>query len=173
MVQVNNENPNEHWQFVDVKDRVVVDLGCGRWEHIEYRDPEWPTTPEYWIQQGASSVIGIDADLNEIRWFEDQLPESEFKFSCNYINSIESMQHVIETYSPNCIKCDIEGGEVFLFNLPDEIFCLVDEYYIETHGDEMYNMCLNKLESCNYEIREQIDLIHTSGFCKVIFGKKQ
>jgi predicted rRNA methylase YqxC with S4 and FtsJ domains len=69
MKKVNNENPNEHWEFINVNGKTVLDLGCGRWEHVEYRDPNWPTTPEYWTQKGANQVIGIDADQNEIDWF--------------------------------------------------------------------------------------------------------
>lgn len=174
MKQVNNENPNQHWEFVNVKEKTVLDLGCGRWEHIEYRDSAWPTTPEYWIQKGATKVIAIDSDMNEINWFNSMYNEElNYTFICLFINSSISFFNLINEYKPNCIKCDIEGGEIHLINLDKETFRLVEEYYIETHSNELYNGCINKLKECEYDIYEQIDLTHTNGICKVIFARKK
>ena len=174
MVKVDNENPNLHWEFVNVDGRIVLDLGCGRWEHIEHRDPNWPTTPEYWINKGASFSIGLDSDSNEINWFNDQFnDDSRYKFECMFISSTADMANLISTYNPDCIKCDIEGGESTLFDLDDDIFCKIDEYYIETHGDELYNRCIEKLTRNNYVIHSLIDLVHTQGFCKVVFARKK
>ena len=174
MKNVNNENPNEHWEFINVNEKTVLDLGCGRWESVEYRDPNWPTTPEYWIQKGAKYVVGIDADQNEIDWFLKMYKdEVSYEFNCMMINSPNDFNHLINQYKPNVIKCDIEEGEIHLINLDDETFKLVDEYYIETHGDELYSKCVSKLSECGYEIYEEIDLTHTRGYCKVLFAKKK
>lgn len=174
MKKVNNENPNEHWEFINVNGKTVLDLGCGRWEHVEYRDTNWPTTPEYWTQKGANQVIGIDADQNEIDWFLKMYKnEIGYTFNCMIINSPDDFYHLINQYKPNVIKCDIEGGEIHLINLDNETFKLVDEYYIETHGQELYLNCISKLFECDYEIYEEIDLIHTNGNCKVLFAKKK
>lgn len=174
MKKVNNENPNEHWEFINVNKKIVLDLGCGRWEHVEYRDPNWPTTPEYWTQKGANRVIGIDADQNEIDWFLKMYKdEIVYTFNCMAINSSNDFYYLINQYKPNVIKCDIEGGEIHLINLDNETFKLVDEYYIETHGQELYLNCVSKLSECDYEIYEEIDLVHTNGHCKVLFAKKK
>lgn len=174
MKNVNTENPYKHWEFVNVENRIVVDLGCGRWEKVEYRDPSWPTTPEFFKIKGASYVFGCDSDPEEISWFKSNFnSDSTYAFYQLYVNSPTIFKEIIEKIKPNCIKCDIEGGEIHLINLEDEIFKMVDEYYIETHNQELYFNCLNKLKQCEYDIVEEIDLTHTYGACKVIFGKKK
>lgn len=91
---VNNENPIEHWQYINVKDRVVLDLGCGRWEKIEHRNQDWPTTPEYFLMNSAKEVIAVDADSGEIEWFTNKFNDDIFKtnkFNARY-NRI--VQHI-------------------------------------------------------------------------------
>jgi hypothetical protein len=172
-IEVNNENPNEHWKFIECNQVVAVDLGCGRWEKKEYRDPSWPTTPEYLIQKGANVVYAFDIDNNEIMWYNENVSNKMNVVAINQgIHSVDDIRNILQKFKPKTIKCDIEGGEIHLINLADEIFKMVDEYYIETHNQELYLQCINKLLNCNYTIVEQIDLIHTNGACKVIFGKK-
>ncbi len=173
MIQVNNENPKEHWQFISVKDRIVLDLGCGRWEQIEYRDKNWPTTPEFFKMNGASSIIAIDSDHREIEWFKQNFSEDQiYNFILKSINTSDCFKELFLSYKPNCVKVDIEGAEINLINLDNEIFNLVDEYYIETHSPDIFNLCSNKLTINNYTIENIIDLVHTGGACKVIFAKK-
>ena len=173
MIQINNENPNEHWQFVSVNNRIVLDLGCGRWEHVEHRDPNWPTTPEFFKQRGATHVVAVDCDPNEINWFNSEFStETNYEFVLGCINSANDFSLLISKYNPNCIKIDIEGAESNLIDLSDDIFSKADEYYIETHDQHLYDSFLNKLISCGYQINNTIDLIHTHGSCKVIFAKK-
>ena len=174
MKEVNNENPNEHWQFVDVIDKTILDLGCGRWESVEYRDSNWPTTPEFWIQKGANKVIGVDSDQNEIDWFmKKHINNICFNFKCMMINSPQDLLNLINEYTPEIIKCDIEGGEIHFVNLNNDIVKQIQQYYIETHSDELYNKCISKLEECDYDIYEKIDLTHTNGICKVLFAKRK
>ena len=174
MLKVNNENPIEHWQFVEVENKIVLDLGCGRWEKVEKRDKNWLTTPEYFISKGASKVIAIDIDLAEISWFLHQnFDPNKYTFLQQNITSNDDIATLIDTYKPNCIKCDIETGERFLLDIDKKKFLSVEQFYIETHGDDLYQQFLNIFNKYNYTIVEQIDLTHTSGYCKVIFAKKQ
>jgi len=173
MILVNNENPKEHWQFVSVNNRIVLDLGCGRWEHVEYRDQTWPTTPEFFKNKGAKLIIGLDSDDNEIEWFSKNFANNDsYKFISRSIDSSEILKELIISYTPNCVKVDIEGGEIHLVNLDDDTFNLVDEYYIETHDKNLFDLCEKKLKNNNYTIVNLIDLVHTGGACKVIFAKK-
>lgn len=171
---VDNENPIEHWQYINVNNKIVLDLGCGRWEKIEHRDSNWLTTPEYFISNGAKKVIAVDADPEEILWFTDKFPNvNNLKFIFKSINSSQDILDFYNLYKPNCVKCDIETNEKFLLQLTKEQFCSVDEYYIETHGLDLYIKILDILNHYNYDIIKQIDLTHTQGYCKVIFAKKK
>lgn len=96
MIKVNTENPIEHWKYINVKNKIVLDLGCGRWEKIERRDPEWFTTPEYFISMGASKVFAIDINQEEIDWFNNNFKQTpQYEFSCRAINSIDTVEAII------------------------------------------------------------------------------
>lgn len=173
MKSINTEKPDDHWRYIDVKDKVVLDIGCGRWEKVEYRDQSWPTTPEYFVLKGASKVYGIDIDNEEINWYKHMFKDDDrYKFTTLPIQSNETLEKLIVSINPNCIKCDIEGEERHLLNTSKEIFCLVDEYYIETHSDSLFDQLQNLLINYNYKIREIISLEHTNNTCKVIFATK-
>lgn len=173
MIKVNNENPNEHWQFVSVTNRIVLDLGCGRWEHVEHRNPNCSTTPEFFKQRGATHVVAIDCDPREINWFNSKFSKEEnYEFILGCINSANDFSDLILRYNPNCVKIDIEGAESNIIHMSNYIFSKVDEYYIETHNQQLYESCTSKLTLCGYQITNIIDLVHTNGLCKVIFAKK-
>lgn len=170
---VNNENPVDHWQYINVKDKIVLDLGCGRWEKVESRDSNWLTTPEFFLVNNAKKVIAVDADPEEISWFTNRLQNnSNIEFILKAINSTQDILDIYTKYRPNCVKCDIETNEKFLLQLTQEQFCTVDEYYIETHGTNLYLQVLDTLNEYGYSITNQIDLTHTKGYCKVIFANK-
>lgn len=171
MKHINTENSKEHWEFINVKDRIVLDLGCGRWDKMERVDSSWLTTPEHFIFNGAKKVIAVDIDPIEINWFKNKfIQNTQYEFLLKPINSATDIVSLYNEYQPNCVKSDIETGEKFLLLLDQDIFSSVDEYYIETHGHDLYENFLKHFQKFNYKIREEIDLTHTNGYCKVIFA---
>jgi len=167
--KINTENPFYHWEFFDCRNKRVLDLGCGKWEHIEYRDKSWPTTPEFFLMKGASDVIGIDIDQQEVNWY-NQLNNPQILSECFNISSIEILSSIIKKYQPTAIKCDIEGNEQYLFNLESELFKSIDTFAIETHSDILYEQAMSKLINEKYYITDIIYLDHAPS-CKVIFAK--
>ena len=175
MIAINTENAKEHWQFINVKDRTVLDLGCGRWDRVETVDNSWLTTPEHFISHGANKVIALDTDLREIEWFSNKFNnDNRYEFVLKHINSPQDILDLYNLYKPDCVKCDIETGERYLLQLSIEQFCSIKEYYIETHGMSLYHHFLDIFPKYGYTIREQIDLIHThnDADCRVIFAYK-
>lgn len=173
MHKLDNENSAEHWKFIDVKDRIVLDLGCGRWNKVERVEDSWLTTPEHFIANGAKKVIGLDVDPTEIHWFNNKFSsDNRYEFILKSINSTNDLMDLYNRYNPDCVKFDIETYERLLFNLDPNMIQSVKEYYIETHGTDLYNEFVQFLPTHGYTIKEQIDLIHTNGYCKVIFATK-
>lgn len=170
---VNVENPTLHWEFIECENKVVLDLGCGRWEHVEYRDQTWLTTPEYLITKGAKIVYAIDIDQNEINWFNINLAN---KFPivplCQGISSVEDVRKLLNEYKPTVIKCDIEQNERAFLGLTDEEFKQIEFYALETHGDAIHNDFMNKFNSLGYDIIAVINLTHANPM-KAIFAKRK
>lgn len=173
MHKLDNENSEEHWKFVNVNNKVVLDLGCGRWNKVEKVEDFWLTTPEHFISKGASKVIGVDIDPIEIEWFKNKFnDDSRYIFLLHPINNSDDLKILYNNYKPQCVKFDIETAERALFDLPLELIRSVDEYYIETHGIDLYNAFIMQLPKYGFQIKESIDLTHTNGYCKVIFASK-
>jgi|LakMenEpi03Aug12_release.lakeMendotaPanAssembly.Ray.scaffolds.fasta_scaffold364751_2 hypothetical protein len=170
--ETDSENPNLHWEFVKCKDRVCLDLGCGRWESVEYRDPNWPTTPEWLIQNGAKKVYAFDLDENEINWYNENIcKDSNISAFTLNVSSVNDIRNIINEYKPEMIKCDIEGFEYVLLELTDEEFSSIRHYALETHSDDLYKKFVEKFTNLGYDIIASIDLIHARPM-KALFAEK-
>jgi len=171
--KVDTENPSLHWKYIECENKVVIDLGCGRWEKVEHRDQSWPTTPEYLVQLGASKVYAFDIDKNEIEWYKNNIcPISpKIKPFCVNLNNLEIIKKIYSDIKPDVVKCDIELNEALLLELSDEEFSSVELYAIETHNDTLYNNFLKKFKQLNYTITGLIELTHAPPM-KAIFAKR-
>lgn len=170
---VDNENPEQHWEFINCENKVAVDLGCGRWEKVEFRDQSWPTTPEYLILRGASHVYAFDIDPEEISWYSQNIsPKFNVTATLKRISSVEDIKEIYQTYKPKIVKCDIEGAEESLLHLSNEEFCSVDLYAIETHSDFLFDRFMSKFAEQEYQILGVINLVHAPPM-KAIFAKKK
>lgn len=171
-VECSVENPSEHWAFIECEDKVAVDLGCGRWEHVEYRDPSWPTTPEWLLVKGAKEVHAYDIDKAEVDWYNTTLsPIKNIKAYEKNISTVEDIREILRLHNPKVIKSDIEHYESTILELTDEEFTSVDFYAVETHSDHLFDMFTNKFNSLNYEVVAVVDLVHARPM-KAIFAKK-
>ena len=171
--KTDSEEPSLHWGHIKCKDKVAIDLGCGRWETVEYRDPSWPTTPEWLIELGASKVIAFDIDANEIDWYNENIaPKMPVTAVNASIKSVESIRDILNTYKPKVVKCDIEGYEALFLELTDEEFTSIDFYALETHSDDLYNAFVNKFNTLGYEIIATVDLVHAPPM-KALFAEKK
>jgi hypothetical protein len=169
----NSEKPSLHWKYIQCKDQVAMDLGCGRWEQVEFRDPSWPTTPEYLIELGASKVIAVDIDPSEIEWYKANVStKSNVVALHRNINSVDAVRELLNEYKPTVIKCDIEGQENCFLQLSDEEFCSVKMYALETHADYLHNLFLEKFNNLNYEVIATINLVHALPM-KALFAVKK
>ena len=82
---IESEHPDYHWDLLEVKDQIVADLGCG----FHLREPDWDTTPEYFLKKGAKKTIGVDSAHNDIEFFKKTYPSSEFY--CDLIDTTEKI----------------------------------------------------------------------------------
>ena len=128
MKYIKSEEPSEHWFMLDVKDRTVLDLGCGLW------DSQTPT-PYYFLNtQGASRVVGVDSSKESYEWYHKNYMPHNFLLHLDNIDHIDKFKMYIGFIKPNVIKCDIEGMELLMGNLTKEIMEPVREIAIEYHG---------------------------------------
>jgi hypothetical protein len=166
------EHPKEHWEFIECEGKVAIDLGCGRWEKVEQRDPSWPTTPEWLVQKGASHVYAFDIDPEEISWYNANIDtEQPVTTMLKGIYTVEDVREIWNTYQPKIVKCDIEGEESKILELTDEEFSTIDLWAVETHSDWLENGFKEKFQKCGYHIFGYIHLSQATQV-RVLFAKK-
>ena len=71
MKEVTSEDPQHHWKYINVRGKRVLDLGCGN--HGNATTLPYPTTLEYFLEQGASFVVGIDLDGGDVRALQNKV----------------------------------------------------------------------------------------------------
>jgi hypothetical protein len=172
---ITTENPEVHWGFANVKDRVVLDLGCGKvWNTDRIRSSDghlhWPDTPEFFLKRGAKKVIGIDSRSYEIERYQDEYlyTEENSRFEIGMVKTGSFIEWYLDKYKPNCVKCDIEHHERVLQDVSDEKFSSVDEWYVECHTDELFEIVTRKLNQNGYSIFFCGRLLHSSPEARVL-----
>jgi hypothetical protein len=125
---IRSEDPSEHWHFLDVKDKIVLDLGCGLW------DSQMPTPYYFLKERGASKVIGVDSSVDSYNWYMTNFKEPNFLLHLDNIDHIDKFKMYIGFIKPHVIKIDIEGMELLMGNLTKELMEPVKEMAIEYHG---------------------------------------
>jgi len=128
---IEREEPKDHWGMLIVRGRIVLDLGCGRTYQQEI------TTPEYFLNSGASRVIGVELQENEKKWFDRNVTDSRLLVITDKVDTAEKLMFYVDAYCPDVIKCDIEGDEKIL---EDFDFTGIGEIAIEYHSPEMKKM---------------------------------
>lgn len=161
--RIKDEHPRNAWpeQYIRVKDRVVLDLGCGFFgkthlfpllENEGKKYTDMISTSEHFLNLGAKKVIGFDSNQSDVECLNKKL--KNFVGHTIQLNHRKQLEDIILKENIDVVKSDIEGAEVLLYNVDDEIFKVVKEYYIETHDKILYRRFKRKLKRCNYEIRE-------------------
>jgi len=149
MKSIESENPIHHWSMLNVKDRVTLDLGCGRMWDIR------PTTPEYFLNQGASKVVGIEMWDNERIWYAENVPDPKLTIITDEINTPEQMANHLRIVQPQAVKCDIEGFESLLNEIPIELFNGIEEMSIEYHDADKLAMIKDNYQRWGFKTIEQ------------------
>ena len=163
-----SENPENHWRFLKVEDKVVMDMGCSFWDST-WNDG-WLSSAEYFVSKGAKKLIGFDSAAQDIEKYGKLYPNDD-KWHIFYLH-VEfdaQIEHLLKTYKPQVIKCDIEGAEIHFNNVTKEMMEFVDEIAIEYHNDETRILCENKLvewEFGNHQLYQLGDYdINRVGVC--------
>jgi hypothetical protein len=144
---IKSENPEDHWNFLDVKNHIVLDLGCG----FHLIEKGWMTTPEYFIHKGANKIIGIDTERSDIQKLQEIYPNHSF--FTDRIHNLNQLKNYIETYNVTCLKMDIEGDEQCYID-SNEKFPSLKNVAIETHNRTLLNKLLYKLLRDNFTIQK-------------------
>lgn len=143
MFKITSEEPKEHWRFLNPKDKVVLDLGCGKFYSSI-------STAEWFLNEGASKVIGVDLA-------KEPIENERFIAYAKAISSKEDIEYFL-TYRPHIIKADIEGAEKHFENI--ESLIGVEAIAIEYHSFELKQLCERKISEWGFSNLEVYQLFN-------------
>ena len=125
---IDNEDPVNHWGFLPVENRVVLDLGSGL-------NSEFMPTPWYFIQEkGAKMVYGVDPSEESYQWYKQNYNIQSFLQFKDWVDRLEKFEFYINATKPDVIKCDVEGSEILMMALKKEVLESVKNIAIEYHN---------------------------------------
>ena len=125
MLKINSEEPKEHWSFLNIPGKIVLDLGCGKFYSSI-------STAQWFLDEGATKVIGVDIS-------KEGIEDLKFVAYAKAISSKEDLEYFLH-YMPEIIKCDIEGAERY-FDEIEQLPTSVKQFAVEYHDNNLKNIC--------------------------------
>jgi ribosomal protein L11 methylase PrmA len=156
---IHGEKYDDHWRGMSIKGNRILDLGC-----------DLGSTADYFLRNGAVSVVGVDANQEYIEsaWSSNL---SNFLPIHMTITNSRQVEALINTIMPDIVKVDIEGAEVVLLNLSREVLRKPLEWDIETHTSELFRRIEEKYVSAGFEVQKTE--YFRGGGCAVIIARRK
>jgi len=163
-----SENSSDHWPFFNIKNKNVLDIGCGIW----YTKKMEETSPIYFGKK-ANLVVGIDGNGGDIKKLKDFVGNNiKYVFKEMRVTDVRQIRSLINEYSISALKCDIEGDEVVLLDLTPEDLVNVTSIAIEFHNHELKEAFLKKIPQWGFTIEVYANFAATPLHMGVIYGTK-
>lgn len=159
--EIRSELPGEHWGFLGVRGRVVLDVGCGT-----MGGPDGRNTAGYFGAAGAVRVIGVDVDD---RSFASVTGDNVVLKKLRVAGAAD-VTALLREHRPDVVKYDIEGGEIALPDVNADDARRVSEWAVEYHDPATREASLRALTGWGYEVRVIPFAGHDPGHIGVALG---
>ena len=157
MKNIPTEDPKHHWSFLEVEDKLVLDMGCSFYEASFH--PGMLSSAEWFVEHGAKQVIGFDADPAEVLKYNIVYKNNpKYKIFELFLDSESQIKELLK-YKPQVIKCDIEGAEINFSSITKSEMEFVEQIAFEYHDVPTREMCEAKLEEWGFDFTEQYSLL--------------
>ena len=141
IIQYTQEDFDWHYGFVDWKDKIILDLGG-----------DYGSTAVCFLALGATKVIVSDSNKEFHKILSQYINQNIIQDRVRCIASTDDFIDLFNEFKMDIIKMDIEGAEVHLLYVPDNILKSVKEYVIECHTEELTNKILQKFKDLKFNI---------------------
>lgn len=130
------------WGKIDYKGKTVLDLGA-----------DIGSTADFFLRKGAKKVVAVEGSQDNFRTLQTNASILKGMIpNVLFIERPSQIEKLILQYDFDIVKMDIEGGEINLFTVKNEIFSKVAEYIVEVHSDKLFDLMLKKCAENNYKI---------------------
>jgi O-antigen biosynthesis protein len=157
MKNIPTEDPKDHWSFLNVKDKLVLDMGCSFYE--AYYHPGMLSSAEWFVENGATQVVGFDGDPAEVTKYNIVYKNNpRYNIFKLWLDNPDHIRKLLE-FKPQVIKCDIEGNEINFLHITKEEMDCVEEIAFEYHDVTTREMCEKKLPEWGFNFIEQFSIL--------------
>lgn len=170
---IKSENSSQHWNKLEVSDKIVLDLGCGLWDVNDMQE----CSSVYFKNKGAKKIIGVDLNANDIDvlkgYFDEYFKNDGSEFLVKAITTTNDMLDLITKYQIQSIKCDIEGFEKVMFNIDKSLINNVTDISIEYHTHILFLNLINTLNNWGFTIIDHSVFTYAPQGMGVITAKRK
>ena len=149
------------WGKIDYTDKIVLDIGGSNGD-----------TSNFFLTKGAILCVSVDNNLDYVNQCLASIKAHKLPILPIYKHMLnkDDLDLMITLIRPDVVKSDCEGAELSLFDIPDSVFCTVQEYIIETHMNLVHDKMIKKCNDCSYEI---IDDNNWTGEIHIVYAKRK
>lgn len=146
LIESTGEDFEYHWGFIDYKGKIVLDIGA-----------DYGSTARCFFEHGASKIYAVEGNeayysklrQNSINLQKHLIPtKTLIKSPRDFINIFNSIQERVDI-----VKIDIEGDELNLIDVPDDILKRYNDYLIETHHINIKDKIIPRFKNIGYELK--------------------
>lgn len=168
---IHSEKASEHWGPFNVKNKVVLDLGCGMWSGL---DSFSQYSPIWFGENGATKVIAVDSNKNDIQYYKDNVKQDQkYDFIEKYISSTSEIEEWIISNEIDALKSDIEGDEKYILDINPEVMNRVKEIAIEYHTLELKGKFISKFKDWGFNLKCMGKFATAGENVGVLFGTRE
>jgi predicted RNA methylase len=141
------EDYADHWRGMTIQGQRILDLGC-----------DWGSTADYFLQNGAVAVVGVDSNAELIKLAE-KLARPNFVPICLTINNALIIETLVNAILPDVVKVDIEGAEVNLVDVSVDVLRKPKEWVIEAHSEGLFQKVYQKFADSGFLISDYLHFV--------------
>ncbi len=138
-----DEDYNRHWAFTDFKGKTVLDLGA------DYGSTAW-----FFLNRGSKSLIAVEGDPERAQRLAKNAVKFGFSSYERMIISPGDLEEFLAMDNFDVAKVDIEGAEIHLLHVRDELITAIPFWMIESHSDELTIVLTKRFQQLGFSVRE-------------------
>jgi hypothetical protein len=168
---IDTEEPQQHWQYLTVKQQRVLNLGCGNFGIL--KNMPYPDDVGYFLAQDPAHLVAVDTNPKDVALLQERyaadITAGRLTVRHLHCDRVSVLQELLDTYQITAVKSDIEGFE-FLFEwLPEEYVTRIQHWAIEAHGNNLIQSIKQWSERYKMTCTAEIVLTHGMYPCRVYF----
>lgn len=157
------ENYESHWGIFSFTGKTVLDVGA-----------DYGSTTSFFLEKGAKKVIAVEPDPDLFGQLVSNYSDDRNVVAVNTrVTKGEDLALLIAKFSPDLLKLDCEGCEIYLADIDEPTLRKVPEYLVETHDHILPTKITQQIEDLFEDIRYSHETYEVLPGVRVVHAKER